>query len=65
MIPSTTSQIDTRPRQERRPEIIALEKKKRKLVRKLRQVNLDVEFDNPSVTAFGNFHTIETFKQAI
>lgn len=62
---STLTQIDTRPRKERRPEIIKLEKEKRKLVRKLREVNLPVEFDNDTVTNFGNFHTIETFKQAI
>ncbi len=58
-------QIDTRPRRERRPEIIKLEKKKRKLVRQIRVTNLQVDFDNDTVTAFGNFHTIETFKQAI
>lgn len=59
------SLIDTRPRRERRPQIVRLEKQKRKLERRLRRVNLHVEFDNESVTAFGNFHTIETFKQAI
>jgi hypothetical protein len=58
-------QIDTRPRRERRPEIVRLAKQKRKLERRLRKVNLQVVFDNESVTAFGNFHAIETFKQAI
>jgi len=58
-------QIDTRPRRERRPEIVRLAKQKRKLERHLRKVNLQVVFDNESVTAFGNFHAIETFKQAI
>lgn len=57
--------IDTRPRRKRRPEIVRLEKQKRTLERRLRRFNLQVEFDNKSVTAFGNFHTIETFKQAI
>ncbi|MEW6606446.1 MAG: hypothetical protein AB1414_03180 [bacterium] len=57
MITSLTPQIDTRPRQQRRPEIIALEKRKRKLARKLRHVNLPVEFDNDTLTQFGNFHT--------
>lgn len=65
MISSTLTQIDTRPRSQRRPEIIKLEKEKRKLARRLRTVNLQVEFDNKEVTAFGNFHTVETFKQAI
>jgi len=58
-------QVVTRPRKERRPEIIRLKKQKRKLEWRLKRVNLQVEFDNESVTAFGNFHTIETFKQAI
>lgn len=58
-------QIDNKPRKERRPQIIRLQKEKRKLERRLRKVNLQVEFDNESVTGFGNFHTIETFKQAI
>lgn len=62
---SNSTQIDTRPRKERRPEIIKLEKEKRKLTRRLRHVNLQVEVNNNTVTAFGNFHTIETFKQAI
>ncbi|MEW6606107.1 MAG: IS1380 family transposase [bacterium] len=35
------------------------------MVRKIRPVNLQVEFGNDTVTQFGNFHTIETFKQAI
>lgn len=60
-----STQIDTRSRSERRPEIIKLEKEKRKLAYRLRVVNLQVEFDNKQVTAFGNFHTVETFKQAI
>ncbi|MEW6621164.1 MAG: hypothetical protein AB1422_17835 [bacterium] len=51
MITSSIPQIDTRPRHERRPEIIALEKRKRKLVRKLRPVNLQVEFDNDTGVA--------------
>lgn len=58
-------QIDTRPRREKRPEIIRLERQRRKLKQHLRKVNLDVTFDNETVTAFGNFHTVETFKQAI
>ena len=58
-------QIDTRPRRERRPEIIRLERQRRKLKQRLRGGNLDVTFDNKTVTAFGNFHTVETFKQAI
>jgi hypothetical protein len=63
--PLNLTQIDTRPCKERRPEIIKLRKEKRKLARKLRSVNLQVEFNNDTVTNFGNFHTIETFKQAI
>ena len=53
------------PRSERRTEIIRLEKKWRKLLRKLRRVNLDVVFDNDTTTAFGNFASIEIFKESI
>lgn len=52
-------------RRERRPQIIKLEKKKRKLLRKLKGVNLEVEFNNDTATSFGNFALIETFKRAI
>lgn len=52
------------PRRERRPQIIKLEKKKRKLMHKLRGVNLKVEFNNQSATSFGNFALLETFKRS-
>ncbi|MDI6736871.1 MAG: hypothetical protein QME42_11900, partial [bacterium] len=54
---STPLPIDIRPRQERRPEIIKLEKKKRKLARQIGAVNLQVDFDNDTVTAFGGWFT--------
>jgi hypothetical protein len=53
------------PGRERRPQIIELEKKKRKLMRKLRGVNLAVEFTNKSTTSFGNFALVETFKRSM
>ena len=53
------------PRSERRLEIIRLEKRRKKILRRLRRVNLDVVFDNDTTTAFGNFPSIETFKEAI
>jgi hypothetical protein len=65
MTSSISTQINPIPRKERRPEIIKLQKEKRKLARRLRPVNLYVEFNNQTTTSFGNFHTIETFKQAI
>lgn len=52
-------------RSERRPEIIRLDKKRRKLLQKLRRTDLDVVFDNDTTTGFGNFSSIETFKKAI
>lgn len=42
-----------------------VELRKRRLERKLRGVNLPVEFNNKTVTAHGNFALIETFKRAI
>ena len=56
---------DRRPRRERRQEKLALEKRKRKLERKLNHVFLNVEFNNDNVTGFANFHLLETFKQSI
>jgi hypothetical protein len=65
MTSSISTQINPRPRKERKPEIIKLQKEKRKLARLLRPGNLQVEFNNQTTTSFSNFHTIETFKQAI
>jgi hypothetical protein len=48
-------------REERRE----IERKKRKLEKKLRGVNLPVVFDNDTVTASGNFALIETFERMI
>jgi hypothetical protein len=56
---------DRRPRRERRQEKLALEKRKRKLERKLNHVLLSVEYNNDNVTGFANFHLLETFKQSI
>jgi len=42
-----------------------IEKGKQSLERQIRDVNLDVRFDNRNATAFGNFHLVETFKRAI
>ncbi len=53
------------PRSERRPKMIRLEKRRRKLLQRLRRANLEVVFDNDTTTAFGNFASIETFKRAI
>ena len=53
------------PRSERRPKMIRLEKRRRKLLQRLRRANLEVVFDNDTTTAFGNFASIETFKEAI
>lgn len=52
-------------RKERRPEMIRLKKKKRKLLRKLKKVNLEVEFNNETATSVGNFALVETFKKAV
>jgi hypothetical protein len=56
---------DRRPRTERRQEILALKRKKKKLERRLKRIFLDIEFENDNVTAVANFHLIETFKQSI
>jgi len=53
------------PGSERRAEIIRLEKRRRKVLQRLRRANLEVVFDNETTTAFGNFAAIETFKRAI
>jgi hypothetical protein len=57
--------IDRRPRSERRKEILELRRKKKKLERRLKDVLLEIELNNESTTAFGNFHFIESFKQSI
>lgn len=48
-----------------RKERREIERKKRKLQKKLRRVNLPVVFDNTTVTQAGNFALIETFERAI
>jgi len=63
--PNNQDKKDRRSRRERRQEKLALEKKKRKLERKLNGVLLNVEFNNDNVTGFANFHLLETFKQSI
>jgi hypothetical protein len=57
--------FDTRPRAERRREMLKLKKQKKKLERRLKRVLLGIEFDNKNVTGFGNFHLLEAFKQSI
>lgn len=52
-------------RRERRPAIVKIEKEKRKLERRLRRLNPAVSFDNNSTTAFGNYFSLATFKEAI
>lgn len=52
-------------RRERRPTIFKLKKEKRKLERRLRHLNPAVSFDNNSTTAFGNYFSLATFKEAI
>ena len=63
--PEADHPINRRPRRERRLEMLKLRRQKKKLERKLKPFVLDTEFDNANVTAFGNFHFLETFKQAI
>jgi len=63
--PQTAQQGARRPRKERRLKILNLRRRKKKLERKLKPFLLSTEFDNANVTAFGNFHLLETFKQAI
>ena len=53
------------PRRERRPAIVKLEKNKRRIEGKLRHLNPAVSFDNDSTTAFGNYSSLATFKEAI
>jgi hypothetical protein len=53
------------PRKERRPQQVKFHKERRKLLKKLKDVNLGVEFDNKTTTAYGNFSLVETFKTAI
>lgn len=68
MIPKkedNSQQQNLPPRSERRPEIIRLGKRRRKILRRLCRINLEVVFDNDTTTAFGNFASIETFKGAI
>lgn len=48
-----------------RKERREIERRKRKLEKKLRKVNLPVVFDNNTVTAAGNFHLMETFERVI
>ena len=64
IVPQKTDRYQQKllPRQERRPELVELDKKKRKLLVKLKDVNLNVEFTNKTTTSFGNFALIETFK---
>ncbi len=50
-------------RPERRLQALKLRKIKQKLLRKTKGVDLDVEFNNQTTTAFGNFALIETFKK--
>ncbi|MFQ5632408.1 MAG: IS1380 family transposase [bacterium] len=63
--PETKQQIDRRPRKERRLELLNLRRRKKKLERKLKPFLLETEFTNANVTTFGNFHLLQTFKQAI
>ncbi|HDP98946.1 MAG TPA: hypothetical protein ENN22_07180, partial [bacterium] len=57
--------FDTRPRNERRKEMLQLKRKKKKLERRIKHVLLGIEFDNKNITGFGNFHLLEAFKQSI
>lgn len=63
----STAQIkfDSRPRAERRREMLRLKKQKKQLERKLKRVLMDIEFENDNITGFGNFHLLETFKKSI
>jgi len=60
-----TNKFDIRPRCERRKDIIELRRKKKKLERKLKNILLDIEFENDNVTGFANFHLLETFKKSV
>jgi len=53
------------PRKERRPQQVKFHKERRRLLGKLKDVNLGVEFNNETTTAFGNFSLVETFKRAV
>jgi len=57
--------FDSRPRAERRREMLKLKKQKKKLERRIKRVLLGIEFDNKNITGFSNFHLLETFKQSI
>lgn len=52
-------------RRERRPEAIAEKKRIRKIERAARKVAMPVDFDNTTITGFGNLQFLEQFKLAI
>lgn len=64
-LPELAPHNDRRPRRQRRLDILSLRRQKKKLARKLKPFLLDTEFENANVTACGNFHLLETFKQAL
>jgi hypothetical protein len=52
-------------RRKRREKKLELYRAHKKLLQRLSQVNLPVHFDNDTTTAFGNFASLATFKEAI
>ncbi len=52
-------------RRQRREEKLRLYRKHKKLLRRLSHSNLPVHFDNETTTAFGNYASLATFKEAI
>lgn len=61
----TINQLENLSRQQRRQLEREYERKLHSVQRRTRNCNLPVSFDNLSITAFGNFGTLEAFKQAI
>ena len=52
-------------RRQRREKKLRLYREHKKLLRRLSVVNLPVHFDNETTTAFGNYASLATFKEAI
>lgn len=59
------SDLSRASRKTRRRKMLQLMQEKKKLIRKLRPLNLDVYFGNDSTTSFGNYSSLAIFKEMI
>ena len=56
---------DRRPRRERRLDILAERRRLKKAMKEAKRKSMTVDFDNITVTNYGNMQLIENFKLAI